>query len=174
MWEHVQLHGDLSLIREAFANGTAVCVTDGSYQPSLNDSISSAGWLIYCKRRQQVLVEDSFVETHTKANSYRGEILGLLAIHLFSRAIQTFFGLAPGKYGVVCCNKKGRIYRASWRHQRIAPGTLNADLLRILRLQHHKLGRAFGYEHVKGHQDDYLARASLPLEAQLNCVDATI
>jgi hypothetical protein len=132
MWEHVQLHGNISLIREAFANGTAVCVTDGSYQPSLNDSIRGAGWLIYCKQRQQVLVEGSFVETHTKSNSYRGEILGLLAIHLFSRVIQTFFGLAPGKYGVVCCDNKGAIYQASRRRKRITPSTPNADLLRVL------------------------------------------
>jgi hypothetical protein len=31
------------------------------------------------------------------------------------------------------------------------------------------LGRVFSYEHVKGHQDDYLARSQLSLEAQLNC-----
>jgi hypothetical protein len=114
-------------------------------------------------------VEGSFAEVHPKANSYRGEILGLLALHLFSRAIQTYFGLAPGKYGTVCCDNKGAIYRASRRRRRIAPGTPNADLLRVLRLQHHKLGRVFGYEHVKGHQDDYLVRASLSLEAHLNC-----
>jgi hypothetical protein len=169
MWEHVQLHGNLSLIRDAFDSGTAVCVTDGSYQPSLNNRISGAGWLIYCKRSKQVLVEGSFVEEHPKANSYRGEILGLLAIHLFSRAIRTYFDLASGNYGMVCCDNKGAIYRASRRRRRIPPGTPNADLLRVLRLQHHKLGRVFRYEHVKGHQDDYLARSQLSLEEQLNC-----
>jgi hypothetical protein len=109
-------------------------------------------------------------EEHPKANSDRGEILGLLPIHLFSRAIGTYFGLESSKYGTVCCdNNKGAIYKTSRRRRRIAPGTPNADLLWVLRLQHHKLGRVFGYEHVKGHQDDYLAWANLSLEAQLNC-----
>jgi hypothetical protein len=102
MWEHLQLHGNLSLIRDAFARGSAIGVTDGSYKPTVNSSSSGAGWLIYCSHTQQVLVEGSFVECYPKANSYRGEILGLVALHLFSLAIQGYFSLPSGQYGKIC------------------------------------------------------------------------
>jgi hypothetical protein len=144
-------------------------VADGSYKPTVNTSSSGAGWLIYCSHTQQILVEGSFVESHPRANSYRGEILGLLAIHLFSLAIKGYFSLPSGQYGKLCCDNQGAIYRASRRRKRIAPGTPNADLLRLLCLLHSKLGRVFRYEHVKGHQDDYNHRSLLSLEAQLNC-----
>lgn len=169
MWEHLQLRGNLSLIRDAFSRGSAVGVADGSYKPTVSTSCSGAGWLIYCSETQQILVEGSFLECHPRANSYRGEILGLLAIHLFSLAIKGYFSLKPGLYGKICCNNQGAIYRASRRRKRIAPGTPNADLLRLLRMLHNKLGCVFRYEHVKGHQDDHKLRSLLSLEAQLNC-----
>jgi hypothetical protein len=90
MWEHIRLFGPMALLAQAFRNGTAVCVTDGSFNPKLNKRTSGAGWLIYCTAEERILVEGSFAEDHEKAGSYRGELLGLLALHLFVSAVQQY------------------------------------------------------------------------------------
>jgi hypothetical protein len=168
MWEHIRLFGPMAEIAQALRDGTAICVTDGSFNPNTNKRISGAGWLIYCSNTDKILVEGSFAEDHPRAGSYRGELLGLLAIHLFVSAVKQYYDIPQGSYGKICCDNQGAIYRAGRRRKRIASSIPNADLLRVLRDLHHRLGRAFRYEHVHGHQDDYALWSQLSLEAQLN------
>lgn len=170
MWEQVQLYAPLACIAQAFCDVTAICVTDGSYQKHVNPTLSGAGcWLIYCLGSDQILVTGSFVEDHVRAGSYRGEVLGMLAIHLFSLAIKNHFSLDSTSFGKVCCDNNGAIYRSQQWKKRIAPGVANADLLRVFHSLHHRLGGIFRYEHVYGHQDQFLRWDDLPLVAKLNC-----
>lgn len=95
-------------------------------------------------------------------------MLRLLALHLFVSAVKKYYDVAQGSYGKICCDNQGAIYRAGRRRKRIASSIPNADLLRVLRDLHHRLGRAFRYKHVHGHQDEYALWSQLSLEAQLN------
>ena len=67
MWEHVWLQAPLTTIIQAFRKGSAICVTDGPYNPSLSTRTSGAGWLIFCLRSHRTLVTGSFFEDHQQA-----------------------------------------------------------------------------------------------------------
>jgi hypothetical protein len=82
MWEHVQLQGPLATIAQAFRDGSVICVTNGSYNPSLSLQRSGTGWLIYCLRSFHTLVTGFFFEDHPLAGgSYQGELLRHVALH---------------------------------------------------------------------------------------------
>ena len=82
MWEHI-VEGDINAdwIRDALANGTFLTVTDGSYDRETAPTVSGSGWMIVCTACQRTLW-GSFIEVSWSAGSYRGELLGLVAINM--------------------------------------------------------------------------------------------
>jgi hypothetical protein len=63
--------------------GSAVMVTDGSYNKSLAPHISGTGWIIACRQHWKML-GGWFYECSKKAGSYRGKLLGSVAVYLLS------------------------------------------------------------------------------------------
>jgi hypothetical protein len=57
--------------------------------------------MICCSALKKVVLKGTTFETCTKAGSYRGELLGLLAIHLLALAVEEFYGLESGPRGLV-------------------------------------------------------------------------
>lgn len=111
MWEHLEIGDDLTWLANAIQEGTAVAVTDGSYNKKLAPNISGAGWIIRCKASGKE-VRGSFSEYSTSAGSYRGELLGTLAINTFLLAIEEYY--QPHKNEtVVFCDNKGAVYTFS-------------------------------------------------------------
>ena len=99
MWSNiVNKGGDLDWAVDALKNGTAIWVTDGSYIKEVAPDISGVGCILYCTRTTHRLY-GSFAEKSPYAGSYRGELLGLLAIHTLARAIEIFYKvtIASGK-----------------------------------------------------------------------------
>ena len=72
----------------------------------------------------------TFYEESDQANSYRGERLGLLAIHLLLAAIVEYFGTVV-KSTKVCCDNEGGLYASSQRRSRIKAGASQADIDRV-------------------------------------------
>ena len=90
MWEHVEDEGqDLTWLLEALKNGSAVMVTDGSFDRKREPLISGAGWEITCRKARKFL-KGSFFEISNSASAYRGEVLGLLALHTLIFALAQF------------------------------------------------------------------------------------
>ena len=87
MWEHI-VEGDIKVgwIRDVLANGTFVAVTDGSYDREKAPTVRGSGWIIVCMACHCTL-RGSFFEVSHSAGSYRGKLLGLVAIHTFTIAI---------------------------------------------------------------------------------------
>ena len=54
-----------------------------------------------------MVFKGSFYEWSGDAGSYRGELLGLLAVHLMVLAVEKFYDLQAGPRGLVACE--------SWR-----------------------------------------------------------
>ena len=83
MWDTLQLDGDMEFLAEAFADKSLMTATDGSFMVELNPELCSAAFFFECTKGRGKLV-GSFPDATCTACAYRGELLGLLAVHLIS------------------------------------------------------------------------------------------
>lgn len=167
MWESLEgKYEDTKWLATALEGGTATMVTDGSYNGSLAPFVSGAGWIVACTAQHKIL-GGWFYERSSKANAYRGELLGMVAVHLLATFVTEFYAL-PTCLGNALCDNIGALTQASKLRQRIPTGSKHSDLLRSLRSIKSKIPMRFCYSHVRGHQDDFLTWRSLSLVQQLN------
>ena len=131
MWSGLSPPEDVSWVAQAMATGTLVCVTDSSYDRKKARDLSVAGYVIYCTATKQK-IKGSLVERSEGASSYRGKLLGMLAIHLFLHAVKTLYQVT-GTGTNVFCDIKGAIYTFSKKHKRVLAGTKNNNIHRVLR-----------------------------------------
>ena len=83
--------------------GTLVWCCDGSYKKKVAPTASGAGWVVYCKKTGNLL-EGYFFEISEDAGSYRGEQLGMCAVHHLIAAFSLFFFISEWKTKVCCDN----------------------------------------------------------------------
>ncbi len=171
MWEHI-VEGDIDvgLIRDALTNGTFLVVTNGSYDREMASTVSGSGWMIVCTTCQCTL-RGSFCKVSLSAGSYRGELLGLVAIHTFAIAIAQYFSMQGilGKIScdnMVSCDNMAAINQASKNRVRI--GVKHSDLHRTIRTMKHLVQTTFRYKHINAHQDRLKPWRELTLSEQLN------
>ena len=81
MWKALRLVGDNVWIRGVIERGTLIAVTDGSYMRELLPNLCSAAFILECSEGSGRIV-GTFAEASSGANAYRGELLGLMAVHL--------------------------------------------------------------------------------------------
>ena len=81
MWADLRLTGDDTWIGEAIRDNSLVAVTDGSFMNKLYPHMNSCSFIIECSKGRGRLT-GAFPEKSMAACAYRGELLGLLAIHL--------------------------------------------------------------------------------------------
>ena len=111
MWEHLEgKHDDMTWINKAMQNNTAMMVTDGSYN-KIAPTISGAGWLLVCTQSLR-MIRGSFFEESQNASSYRGELLGLTAIHHLAAFALDYYGHSAAT-GSIHCDNKGALHQAS-------------------------------------------------------------
>ncbi len=113
-WMWVNIHeGDINVewIKAAITEGSCLGVTDGSYDRERARTVSGSGWVICCTKTRRLL-RGSFFEISPKAGSYRGELLGLVALHTFVATVTKFYrlDLACGK---ICCNNVSALGQSS-------------------------------------------------------------
>ena len=167
MWEHVIGEDeDMVWLVEAFKNGTAIMVTDGSFDRKRAKNVSGAGWVITCTRSRKFL-KGSFFEVSKSASAYRGELLGLVALHTLVLAVIDYYHLETA-LGKACCDNIAALNQSSQRRKRVKTGAKQGDLLRALRSLKQSLAFQFEYEHVDAHMDSVLPWHLLRLEEQLN------
>ena len=114
---------------EAVAGGSAVYVTDGSYSRIIHSDIDGAGWVVFCKTKKKVVLKGSYYEWCNRAGSYRGELMGLLAVHVFIMAVEQFRDLPLGARGLVACDNLGGLKKSKERRCKIPAGAKHADVL---------------------------------------------
>ena len=154
MWENVRNEGNgLDWVANAMREGTAVWVTDGSYNKKVAPDVSGAGWLVYCTKRSKKLF-GSFYERSPQAGSYRAELLGLLAVHTVILAMEDYHGL-DGTVAKACCNNEGALFKSKETRRRIPTGASQADIKRSLRNVKANMKTRLRYEWVESHQDRY-------------------
>ena len=81
MWSNLQSVGEDDWLERAIEDSSLLAVTDGSYIKELYPDLCSAAFIMECTKGRGRLV-GAFPEQSMSANAYRGELLGLMAVHL--------------------------------------------------------------------------------------------
>jgi len=132
----------------------------------MTPTVSGSGWIIVCTTCKRTLW-GSFFEVSQSAGSYRGELLGLVAIHTFTTAIAQYFSLQT-ILGEISCDNMATLNQAGKNRKRVGIGVKHSDLHRTIRTLKHLVRYEFRYKHVKAHQDKIKPWRELTLSEQLN------
>jgi hypothetical protein len=110
------------------------------------------------------------LEALLAANSYRGELLGLMAIHLILLSVNKIKPTLLGSLEVVS-DCLGALKRVSYLPpHRIPSQCRHLDILKTIIVHCHGLSFTIYCTHIKAHQDVQKAFSSLSRKAQLNCI----
>lgn len=109
MCQGITVHGRLDDVIAAYRNGTAIWCTDGSFDRVIMPDVSSAGWTVFDPTTHSH-IRAGFYEVTDSASAYRGELLGLTALHLVACAFKELYGEPDRPNRLICDNKK-----ASWK-----------------------------------------------------------
>ena len=147
------LGGKDDWIEKAIVNRSCVAVTNGSYMGGLYTNVCSTDFIFECTNVTGRLV-GSFPETNVSENAYRGELLGLMAIHLILRIINEMSPALSDLVTIIsdCLGEIGRV-----RHlppHRIPSRCKHLDIIKNIIVSCCDLTFQRLFEHVDAHQDD--------------------
>ncbi len=172
-WGHTWIWDDLKVTRgtdwiaQAIAKGILVAVADGSYIREHHPELCAAAFVLECTRNRGWMV-GFFPEAYKAANTFQGELLGMMVIHLLLLAVNT---VSPGFAGYVkiyldCLRALGCI--AELPPYRIPTRCRHSDILKTILVNCDGLSFHWEYIHAEAHQDDCMRWEELSREAQLN------
>jgi hypothetical protein len=160
LWDNISITGGFNWLHEAIRDGTLVAVTDGLYICKLYPNLCLAAFVIECKQGRDQLI-GSFSEALLVANAYRGELLGLMAIHLILLSRDMVHSNLSGSAEVVsdCVGALQRV--TDLPSYRIPARCKHSDILKNILVNCRGLSFTTYYSHVKVHQDDSVSFANL-------------
>jgi hypothetical protein len=168
LWEHMAVYGGVEWLEHAISAGTLVAVTDGSYICENYPNLCLAAFVLECSKGRRVF--GSFLEALLVANAYRGELLGLMAIHLILLSINKINPTLSGSVEVVS-DCLGALKRVTYLPPyRIPSQCCHSDILKTIMVHCRGLLFTTHYLHIKAHQDDQKLFSKLSRKAQLNCI----
>jgi hypothetical protein len=167
MWDEMELTGSFEFLLEAIAAGSLDCVADGSFIKEKYPDLCSAAFILECSQgRGRVM--GKFSEQTIAACAYRGELLGLLAIHLILLALNK---LSPELQGSVHIYSDCLGALRSVQHlppHRIPSGCRHSDILKTIMLHCQNLSFGRLFSHVSAHKLDHFRWEELTRPEQLN------
>ena len=169
MWgSNLLIMGDLDWVAALIADYSCIAVTDGSYMKEMYPHPNLAAFVLECSKGQGKLMH-SFVGHVPDAGSYRGELLGLMVIHLIlwgvnkvCRGLQGSVHILPNCLGALDKVKHLPPYQ-------IPTQCSHSDILKNIKINCRDLSSSQIISHVKANQDNHSNYASLLHGAQLNC-----
>jgi hypothetical protein len=169
MWEDVQ-GGKLDVvwIGAVLCEGSFIGVTDGLYDREWAKTVSGLGWTICCIRTRNLL-RGLFFEILPKAGSYRGELLGLVALHTMIAVVAQFYKIDTA-IGKICRNNISALGQSSKSRKQVTTGIKHSDLHHMIRTIKCLVKLCMEYLHVRAHQDRILPWSMLTLEQQLHMI----
>jgi hypothetical protein len=112
----------------------------------------------------------TFLEALLVANAYRGELFGLMAIHLILLSNNKLHNNLAGKVEIVL-DCLGALKRVTYLPPYCIPSRCcHYDILKTILVHCRGLSFTTHYTHVKAHQDNNTLFATLSQKAQLNCI----
>jgi hypothetical protein len=169
LWENMTVSGGTEWIQHSINEGSLVAVTDGLYIRELYPNLCSAAFVLECSKGRGRIV-GSFSERMDVANAYRGELLGLMAIHLILLSVNKINPTMKGRVEIIS-DCLGALNRVSYLPPyRIPLRCRHSDILKNILVHCRDLSFAMYYTHIKAHQDDHTSFRNLDRKAQLNCI----
>ena len=169
LWNDLRVIGDDHWLESAIEADTCVAVTDGSFIREWCPEVCSAAFILECSAGRGRII-GSFSEQSTVACAYRGELMGLMAIHLILLAANEVRPDLSGRVRVYsdCLGALDKV--ATLPPNRIPTRCRHSDILKNVMTNCSHLSFAVSYSHVRAHQDDSTAYNNLCRPAQLNCI----
>jgi hypothetical protein len=143
-------------------------VTDGSYMKELYPNMNSCAYILECSRGRGRM-SGAFLEQTTAACSYRGKLLGLLAIHLVRLSVNRIYPTVTGLVHIFsdCLGAINKVENLP--PHRIPSKRPHSDVLKTIMTHCSSMTFDRLFSHVSAHQDDMEEFENLSREAQLNC-----
>ncbi len=152
IWDDLTSTGSTDWFAQAIANNSLVAVTDGSYIKEHYPKLCAVAFVLKCTKGQGRLVR-AFAEAYVAAIAYRGEILGLMAVHLLLLVVNM---VPPGLSGSAtiysdCLGALGGM--AKLPPYPIPSRCWHSDILKTIMVNCASLSFQREYRHVAAHQD---------------------
>jgi hypothetical protein len=165
----MSIKGGTSWVAQAITDGLLVAITDGSFIKQIYLHLYLAAFILECSRGRGRII-GLFKEALKAANTYRGELLGLMAIHLILVSVNRLHKSLSRKAKVVsgCLGALGRVVHLP--PYRIPSRCRHLDILKNILVNCRNLMFSVNYSHVKAHQDDKTLFERLSRGLQLNCM----
>ena len=167
VWDSLTIVGDEDWLFQSIEAGSCYAVTDGSFIREHFPDLCSAAFILECQGGRGRIV-GAFPEASTVASAYRGELMGLMAIHLLLLAANK---VRPDLGGVAdifsdCLGALDKVCTLPPR--KIPTRCKHSDILKVILVNCSNLTFTLRYHHVEAHQDDHDAYENLCRPAQLN------
>ena len=145
-----------------------LAVTDRSYMKEMYPFLNSTAFVFECSKGRGRMM-GSFTQYTQDAGSYRGELLGLMAIHLILLAVNTVDVGIKGSVHIWsdCLGALEKVEHLP--PYRIPTRCSHGDILKNILVNCSDLSFVRTFSHVPGHQDDHASYETLSRPAQLNC-----
>ncbi len=169
LWDDLTLTGEHGWINDAILDGSLLAVTDGSFLRKHYPNLCSVAFVLECKMGRGRMF-GSFLESSWVANAYRGELLGLMAIHLILLSVDKVHSGNTGSIEVVsdCLGALRRV--TDLPPYRIPSRCKHSDILKNILVHCHAMSFTIHYRHIRAHQDDTTSFKKLSRKAQVNCI----
>jgi hypothetical protein len=169
MWEHLSLEGGSYWLPAAIQDNSLVAVADGLYIRQMYPDLCAAAFVLECKKGRGKIIR-SFSEESIAANAYRGELLGILAVHLILVSVNRLNSFLAGSVEVVF-NCLGALSRVVNLPPYCIPSRCkHSDILKNILVNCRDLSFSVHFSHIKAHQNDRSSFDKLSRKAQLNCI----
>jgi hypothetical protein len=167
MCDNLKWVGNNDWIAATITDGTCIAVTDGLYMKEVYTGIQSTALVPECTSGRGCLW-CSFPEANHNACSYRGGLLGLMAIHLLLLAVNKVHPNLDGTVHIFsdCLGALGMVKNLP--ATRIPTNCSHSDILKNILVNCSSLTFSCCYSHVRAHQDDEEDFQNLTQPSQLN------
>jgi hypothetical protein len=156
-------------IFQAIEDESLVGVTDGSYFKQFYPHLCSAAVVLECSKGRGRLIL-SFADHCLQANAYRGELMGLMALHLLLLSFNKV-KLSLGGSVHIYSDCMGALNKVEHLPPQCIPSKCrHSDILKNIMVNCSSLSFKRLFSHVKAHQDELDNFGNLDRPAQLNCV----
>ncbi len=169
LWKHMSVKGGTDWIAQVIMAGSLVAIMDGSYMQQIYPNLCLAAFVLECSHGRGRLI-GSFKEASKAASAYRGELLGLMVIHLILVSVNWVHKSLSGNVKVVsgCLEALQRV--TFFPPYQIPSRCKHSDILKNILVNCQALTFSTNYSHVKAHQDNTSSFNKLSRSLQLNCI----